>query len=344
MRLGITELTRTTIGTAASEILAGDALRDTIKGGAGGDFIIGFGGHNTMDGGAGFDSVSWYSEAFGVLIDLEDQADNGGAAAGDTVANFEAYYLTDFSDAFTGTDIGAFVYGFGGDDIIETGSGTDFIDGGAGADHIDAGGGFDYVSWNNSPIGLTIDMNKPAKNTGEARGDVIENAEAFYLSEHNDVFNGQNVGQNIVFGQAGNDRLYGGTSSNDWLFGGAGNDVLVGGTLNDLLSGGDGKDTYYFSNYRTNGLDQILDFVSGEDNLTFAGSGFGLHAGTSLHAGSSFIASSAPLPKAAGATFLYNTANGFLSFDPDGTGPDAAIALMQLSGHPHLAASDFHIA
>lgn len=59
-------------------------------------------------------------------------------------------------------------------------------------------------------------------------------------------------GKDQLNGNAGNDRLYGGTSD-DQLNGGLGNDKLYGGDGNDTLSGGEGND--------------ILDGELGKDNL-----------------------------------------------------------------------------
>ncbi|AHE48321.1 asx product [Aeromonas hydrophila 4AK4] len=51
-------------------------------------------------------------------------------------------------------------------------------------------------------------------------------------------------GNDILFGQGGDDFLYGG-AGNDILFGGSGNDTLYGESGSDVLSGGSGNDTLY---------------------------------------------------------------------------------------------------
>jgi CubicO group peptidase (beta-lactamase class C family) len=68
--------------------------------------------------------------------------------------------------------------------------------------------------------------------------------------EGNDILRGAARQANVLFGNEGNDRLYGGRqddvlnggSGHDRLFGDRGNDLLVGGSGNDYLSGGEGKD------------------------------------------------------------------------------------------------------
>jgi CubicO group peptidase (beta-lactamase class C family) len=66
----------------------------------------------------------------------------------------------------------------------------------------------------------------------------------------NDTLRGASRQANVLFGNEGNDRLYGGRqddvlnggSGNDRLFGDRGNDFLVGGSGDDYLSGGKGDD------------------------------------------------------------------------------------------------------
>jgi Ca2+-binding RTX toxin-like protein len=335
----ITELTRTTTGDAGNEILSGDALPDIINAGAGNDFVIGGAGADSMDGGANFDSVSWFGELAGVTVNLTNQTLNAGAAKGDTVANFEAYYLTNSGDSFTNTNTGGYVYGFGGSDSIVGGAGSDFIEGGAGGDTIDGGAGFDYASYANAATGVTLDLTNAGPNGGEAVGDAISNVEAFYLSANIDVFIGQ-TGQNFVFGGNGDDQIYGGFNASDWLFGEGGNDFLSGGNFDDLLSGGAGADTYAFASPTGNGFDSILDFSSGSDKILLAAFAFGLGAGTTFVNGVTFIAKASPFATAAQATVLYATGLGILYYDADGSGAGAAVALAQIAGAPAVAAGD----
>ena len=56
--------------------------------------------------------------------------------------------------------------------------------------------------------------------------------------------------------------------------------------------------------------------------------------------GTNFIANGAPGSPSGSPTLLYNTLNGNLSFDPDGTGGTAAIRFAVLTGHPTLLAAD----
>lgn len=94
-----------------------------------------------------------------------------------------------------------------------------------------------------------------------------------FLGVGSQVFDG-GPGDDIVFGQRGNDTLRGG-EGNDQLFGGIGDDVLQGGPGNDRLAGGFGADAIdgeagddYVHGDGT--VDRIRDTGGGFDTLSFA--------------------------------------------------------------------------
>jgi Ca2+-binding RTX toxin-like protein len=81
-------------------------------------------------------------------------------------------------------------------------------------------------------------------------------------------------GDDVVFGERGNDRLLGG-GGNDQLFGGIGDDLLKGGPGNDRLVGGFGLDSIdgeegddYARGDGT--IDRIFDTGGGADTLSYA--------------------------------------------------------------------------
>ena len=65
--------------------------------------------------------------------------------------------------------------------------------------------------------------------------------DTLYGGDGNDILYGQGD-DDILYGEDGNDILSGG-NGNDTLYGGNGNDKLKGGKGNDILYGGDGNDT-----------------------------------------------------------------------------------------------------
>jgi Ca2+-binding RTX toxin-like protein len=81
-------------------------------------------------------------------------------------------------------------------------------------------------------------------------------------------------GDDVVFGERGNDILRGG-EGNDQLFGGIGDDLLQGGTGNDRLAGGFGADSIDGQSgddyVRGDGtIDRIFDTGGGIDTLSYA--------------------------------------------------------------------------
>ena len=68
-----------------------------------------------------------------------------------------------------------------------------------------------------------------------------------------------------------------GSSGPDVLSGTSLAEQLVGGGGNNSLTGGGGRDLFFF-NGRTDGVDQIHDFKSGEDVIGLSGAGFGISA------------------------------------------------------------------
>src|SRR5437762_7339271 len=121
--------------------------------------------------------------------------------------------------------------------------------------------------------------------------------------------------------------------------------VGVGG--GDSLSGGDGGDDFRY-NAKTDGIDSIVDFAHGEDVLDFDHTGFGNHlarrnAETGALDPNQFAATSDGHATAARAQFLYNTTDGTLSFDADGTGHSAAIKIAVLGVGANLSSADIHL-
>ena len=134
-------------------------------------------------------------------------------------------------------------------------------------------------------------------------------------------------------GLGGHDTLDGGLG-NDKLLGGAGDDRLDGGAGADVLTGGAGADVFLF-HAPSEGGDRITDFTQGVDHLALAG--FGL---STLVEGVNFLQGAGASASEAIATLLFDPTTATLSFDPDGTGSGAAVALATLTGVTTLTASD----
>lgn len=216
-------------------------------------------------------------------------------------------------DQVTGGDGNDFLFGEAGNDVLDGGDGDDAMFGGAGADTMTGGFGNDWMYGGNGADTMT---------GGE--GDEIMDGGA---------------GNDTMTGDNGNDILVGG-DGRDRLTGGADNDFIHGGMGADRLSGGIGDDVYFYANPGEGG-DIILDFTSSSDAFNFDGLGFGVDPGTNLDAGVTFIAGTAPAAVVNQATVLYNTLNGQLWFDADGTGAAAAQLIATVQGAPAITAQDF---
>ena len=105
-----------------------------------------------------------------------------------------------------------------------------------------------------------------------------------------------------------------------------------------MLTGGAGIDIFDFQS-ASHGPDEITDFVSGIDKIRVSASGFGggLIAGGAV----SLVSGSDPTASEATGQFLYDTDDGRLFWDADGTGSGDAVLVATFSNVPSLAASDF---
>ena len=160
---------------------------------------------------------------------------------------------TDADEKLNGTDAGEEIAGLGGndaidgmggDDEIDGGDGHDLLTGGPGADVLKGGDGTDTISYEYSPMGVTINLNDGTAIGGDADGDELgEDIENVRGSMHDDTLTGTDDASdgNSLWGLAGNDTLSG-RDGPDMLYGGAGDDVLDGGDEEDTLEGGYGAD------------------------------------------------------------------------------------------------------
>ena len=126
----------------------------------------------------------------------------------------------------------------------------------------------------------------------------------------------------------------------DTLLGAEGNDTLDGGVGDDTLTGGAGQDSFAFDlSQAGSGIDWVLDFSVADDVIQLAGAGLAAGAldasafrnNTTGHAGD------------ASDRIIYNRTTGTLTFDPDGSGPEAGTIFAILPPGLALAADGFWI-
>jgi Ca2+-binding RTX toxin-like protein len=340
-----------------------NALNNIMVGGAGADRFTFGAGSDQIYGGGGDDTYFHYP-AVGDDDDLIVELANGGT---DSVRTSRSSYvlpanvenLTFLEDQFwigtgNGLDnviicpstpkfgfagppetsqmvefVAASMFGLGGSDTLVGGTGKDLLDGGAGNDTLNGGDGSDIYRVD-SPGDSIVE------NAGGASGaDIVEATAASFTLPVNVEFLRYlgNAGFTGI-GNASNNYLFGGPGA-DFLSGLDGNDVLRGLGGADTWLGGNGADIFYINGGEP-GLPRILDFVSGTDKITLNPANFGHTATVDYVAG--------PAPTSGNSTFLYDSASGLLSYDPDGTGAASAMQLARLNAGLTLAATDFNFA
>jgi Ca2+-binding RTX toxin-like protein len=196
----VRQLLRQAIGDAAGNLIAGDELKDDLRGEGGNDTLIGAEANDRLEGGSGNDSL------FGGTGDDDIQ----GGSFSDTI------FGGDGDDDIWGNTLASpsgsasadTIDGGDGDDRIVGASGSDLIEGGLNADTLFGGRGNDRLY---------------AMQADDVDGSAVA-----------DSLNGED-GNDSLYGARGADTLSGG-SGNDLLEGGLGADSLSGGTGLDTVS------------------------------------------------------------------------------------------------------------
>ncbi|MBI4754945.1 MAG: hypothetical protein HY778_05875 [Betaproteobacteria bacterium] len=307
----------TLTGTAAVNA-TGNALANRITGNGANNVLDGAAGNDFLDGGAGVDRM---------LGGLGDDITHTLAA------NVENLTLTGTAAVnATGNALANRITGNGAGNVLSGGAGNDFLDGAAGTDGMLGGLGDDTYVVDNA-----ADVVVEAAGQGT---DTVQSSVTHTL--------GGNVEDLLLTGTAavnatGNalaNRITG-NGANNILSGGAGADTLIGGGGLDTLTGGTGADRFKFV-ITSAGVDTIRDFSSAEgDKIQVVAANFGLTAGAAVT-----LRSGLSLPAANGrlAQFLYNSSNGQLWFDRDGTGTAfSSVQLASLSTRPLLSATDIQV-
>ncbi len=224
----------------------------------------------TVYGGNGSDRISTYGRVPFSLVAF-------GGAGNDYIAGSPNADLLDGGD---GNDR---ILGGDGNDVLLGGAGNDRVSGGNGDDtifgdgYVDPEFGVYEVAF--GQIGETVLVSNDA---GAGRDTLYGDRgnDTIYGGDGADSIYGSN-GNDILFGDAGNDRLDGGNDDDivvggdgsDKLYGGNGSDLLLAGTAADILYGGSGDDLLVSDatiyDDDIDSLTQILqDLVDGEEDFS----------------------------------------------------------------------------
>jgi Ca2+-binding RTX toxin-like protein len=214
--VGDASSTETLRGGDGGDRLDGGAGNDTLDGGAGDDSLDGGSGADVIDGGAGVDTADYSTRSSGVVVDLDNRADDGTGERDNVRTTIERILGGAGTDYLYGTTGAQTLAGNGGNDELRGYDGDDVLDGGLGNDRLRGAAGADT-------------------HTG---GDGNDQAWGGDGDDLLDLGTGDDVG----YGEGGADRLYG-VAGTDAIDGGSGNDLLSGGDGDDTLSGSYGADT-----------------------------------------------------------------------------------------------------
>ncbi|MGO4389639.1 cadherin domain-containing protein [Microvirga sp. 2YAF29] len=252
-------------GYGGNDSIYGFGGNDSLYGGEGDDQLFASDGNDHLWGGAGADTLyggddftyaHYDQSATKVTVDLVNQGNNTGEAAGDQLNKIKGLVGSAFDDTLVGNaeanhlDGGAggdILRGGAGEDTLTGGDGDDILIGGAGADHMVGGAGLgDMANYSDAKIGVRVYLGAPQGNTDDAAGDTYDGIENIAGSMNGDLLVGDDQ-NNMIYGIGGGDTMQG-EAGNDGLEGGDGNDSLKGGEGDDSLDGGAGGDELHGGN------------------------------------------------------------------------------------------------
>ncbi len=219
------ELGNTIVGNEAKNVLNGGDGQDHLIGNGENDILLGGTGDDLLEGGIGFDTYIYHS---GDGVDrIEDSDAQGQVIFDDHILQGGVRRTGDASNIYTSLD-GRTTYVMSGTDLIVNGVlivNENFQSGQMGIQLRDVSG---LPHDTGVPVGFFSDT---------YIGD----------SNDNDYVGRSAIGALAIYGNEGNDTLYGDHapptgSFQDLLDGGAGNDVFFGGYGDDYLIGGSGDD------------------------------------------------------------------------------------------------------
>lgn len=327
-------------------IVTGSLGRDTLAGGAGNDVLFGLAGDDALRGGAGQDELDGGPGNDRYWIDNPGDAVFESANSGIDIvfssvdhalkAHVETLILQGSTPLFgAGNGLNNIITGNAGNNTLLGNDGNDALNGGVGNDVMSGGAGNDTFTADSSGDVVIENANQGTDRVLSSVSFVLgAHVEMLWLTGLSSIDGTGNALSNSLRGNDAANVLSGG-DGNDVILGGAGNDSLLGGAGNDQLIGGLGADRFVFANHLS-GRDVVADFVSGSDRLAISSAGFGV---------SSIVLRSGPTPSVIGTSgqFLYDTDDGRLSFDPDGSGILGAIWFATLTSGPSLSSADFAV-
>lgn len=318
-------------GGSGNDRLLDGAGNDWLVGGSGNDTLVTIDGDDTLEGGADNDTLTISDEhwsgnikliggdgddtyevnALGSVWDTTELIEELGSGGTDTVQSSVDFVLgaelenltlvgelatqatgNALANTLIANDVGAWLFGLGGNDALEGGLGDDVLDGGQGNDTLQGSEGRDTLigGLGDDTYHLidSLDTTEESANAGSdtliigyAGADFSLAAWQDGLSQIENVTLSAIAGTGTLRGdertasQLGNNVLIGNASANT-LYGLSGDDTLNGGGGADTLHGGLGNDVYYIDNstaqiieVSNGGIDTILSARTSMDLTSF---------------------------------------------------------------------------
>jgi Ca2+-binding RTX toxin-like protein len=328
-------------GTLEGDLITGDGLANLLLGDGGDDFLSGGEGNDTLDGQSDADQmVGGNGNDTFVVQEKGDTVSELFTLGTDTVrssidfnlnnttivqGNVENLTLTGTQDIdATGNSLNNVLIGNSGDNRLSAVAGADTMRGGAGDDRYFVENAGDLVD---------------ESTTGSGGVDTVQSSISFSLSGSKAL----GAVENLALTGSGSSNINGAGNglAND-MSGTRGNNDLMGLGGNDVLTGGRGADTFVFNaalNAATN-VDTITDFTVIDDTMRLENAFMSALSTGQLGVAAFHIGASAA---DASDRIVYNSANGALSYDADGTGAGAAVKFAQLDTGLLLTSADFFI-
>jgi Ca2+-binding RTX toxin-like protein len=334
-------------GTSLADLILGYLGNDTLKGLGGLDRIFGGGGNDRIDGGTGNDRLF-------------------GGKGKDTIVGGTG---NDFIDHSSGLTTGAL--DDGATDKINAGAGNDAVSmgrgdsalGGSGIDSANIsfgiinGGALFNLSFANAHKSAAGAIGFGATKVGQFEAVTFFSSSAKAGSKIIGSIGDDNLGMSLDFqttgtqgvsisGGRGSDNING-SQKNDTLKGDSGDDTLRGDDGNDRLTGGTGADIFVFrletpSEFQQpSGVDTISDFSIRDDVLAF--SSFSLNFGDESNLLRKGVGLTNGNTAVGIAQFLYDTSNGALSVDTNGSRAGGVVEVAILSNKANITAKDISV-
>lgn len=322
----------TLLGTAAIHA-TGNAFANRLTGNTGANLLDGGAGADTMSGGAGDDTYVVDSAGDRVMEAAGGGVDEVRSSVSFVAGPQEVEHITLTGEAAinaSGNALANRLTGNAAANRLSGGDGNDTLDGGEGVDRLEGGVGDDvYV------------VDHVADRVIEVAGPGIDSlftSVTFTLPTHVEGLFLTGASAINGTGNALDNRLVGNDAANR-LSGRDGADTLDGGLGADVLYGDAGADLFLFGSALGGGnVDRFVDFDPLEDRIGLVRAVFpGLVDGP-LDPAMLVIGRAATT---AAHRFIYNSANGALSYDADGVGGEAAIRFATLPAGLALTVGDF---